>query len=90
MSGAWKGGSTRAWRRIRARVLADNKRVNKGRCRLKLPGVCTFTATQVHHTRGRGVTGDDPRYLMAVCKPCNLKVGDPSKRDPKPTPHSNW
>ncbi|ONI73096.1 hypothetical protein ALI144C_44920 [Actinosynnema sp. ALI-1.44] len=85
MSRSWSGGSTRAWRRIRARVLARDGH----RCQVQLDG-CTLTATEVHHTRGRAITGDDERYLVASCKPCNLKIGDPSKRDPSPTPHSSW
>ena len=44
MSKAWKGGSTTAWRRVRALVLARDGY----RCRLALPGgVCTGLATQV-------------------------------------------
>lgn len=32
-----------------------------------------------HHVLGRKVTGDDPRYIVAACQHCNLKVGDPTK-----------
>lgn len=62
-------------------MLAENVRVNGGRCQLALVGVCTQLADTVHHTLGRAVTGDDPRYLQAVCKACNLKVGEPGRHE---------
>lgn len=77
MSKAWAKGSTAAWRRLRARVLAANLVENQGRCTLQLEGVCTGQADTVHHTLGRAVTGDNPRYLVATCRACNLKVGEP-------------
>ena len=89
MSRSWTGGSTRAWRTTRARVLARDGYA----CRLKLPG-CTGQATQVHHTVGRGTTGDDPRWLIAACRSCNLAVGDPTRpgkhHDPEPRPLTQW
>lgn len=85
--GAWKGGSTRAWRTIRARVLANNP---GGQCQLHIPNVCTGQATHVHHILGRTITGDDPKYLMPTCAACNLHVGEPGKRGPKPTPTTRW
>ncbi|MDG4809933.1 hypothetical protein O7634_24545 [Micromonospora sp. WMMD1120] len=80
MSRSWEGGSTRAWRRTRALVLVRDGYL----CQLRLPGVCTTTATHVHHTAGRSVTGDDPAYLVASCAPCNLKLGDPTKLADRP------
>lgn len=71
---AWPNGSTRAWRKVREQVLKRDGRV----CQLRLDG-CTYRATAVHHTAGRQVTGDNPRYLVAACQPCNTKVGDPTK-----------
>jgi hypothetical protein len=86
MSRAWRGGSTRAWRRTRAAVLArDNYR-----CRNQIPGICTGHATCVHHTHGRNTTGDDPRYLIASCHPCNQHIGDPTRNDPAPRPRTRW
>jgi 5-methylcytosine-specific restriction endonuclease McrA len=86
VSNSWDRGSTRAWRRIRALVL-----VRDGyRCQLKLD-VCVQVATHVHHTAGRSITGDDPRYLVAACAPCNLKLGDPTKlTDPPNKPVTRW
>jgi 5-methylcytosine-specific restriction endonuclease McrA len=81
----WAKGSTPAWRRVRAEVLARDR----GRCRLTLPG-CTTVATQVHHTRAREAVGDDPRYLVAVCQPCNGRAGDPTQHDPRPSPRRWW
>jgi hypothetical protein len=71
-------------------VLANNLATNGGRCTLQLEGVCTGQATQVHHTLGRAATGDDPRYLTAVCKACNLSVGDPVRHNPQPKLISRW
>jgi hypothetical protein len=86
MSQVWHGGSTRRWRRLRAEVLVrDNTR-----CRLRVPGVCTFHATCVHHIRGRAVTGDDPAWLVAACEPCNLHIGEPTKRTPQPRKVTKW
>lgn len=89
MSKAWSKGSTRAWRRIRARVLARDGY----RCRINLDG-CTGLeaggATHVHHTVGRAVSGDDPRYLVAACEWCNLKTGDPGRHEPTPKYVSRW
>jgi 5-methylcytosine-specific restriction endonuclease McrA len=85
MSRSWAGGSTRQWRRTRQVVLARDH----GLCRLQITGVCTVTATCVHHILGRAVTGDDPRYLVAACEACNLAVGEPTP-DPEPTPRTEW
>lgn len=88
--GTWDKGSTRAWRRIRAAVLAENQRTNQSKCVLAIPNVCTGQATCVHHTQGRAITGDDPRYLVASCKPCNLHIGQPSRNNPQPRKISKW
>ena len=83
--GAWDGGSTRAWRKVRARVLARDSYL----CQLRLD-VCTTTATCVHHTQGRAATGDNPRYLVASCRECNAQVGDPTRHDPAPKQVTKW
>jgi len=75
--GAWDKGGTRAWRRVRARVLAENLVINGGRCAVGIKDVCTGEAECVHHVLGRAVTGDDPRYLIASCNACNLRIGRP-------------
>lgn len=95
MSRAWRGGSTSAWRKVRALVLTHNLRPksqggNDGLCNLAIAGVCTGKATQVHHVLGKAVSGDDPDYLMAVCAECNRALGDPNKRDPPPQPRTKW
>lgn len=103
MSNSWKQGSTRGHRRARALVLANNRATNGGRCTLQIDGskpcpvhtdrpcqVCTGKATQAHHTRGKKVTGDDPRHMVATCAPCNYHIGDPAKHDPQPTPRTRW
>lgn len=90
MSRAWRGGSTTAWRRTRAAVLADNRARNGGACTARVSPDCTGVADQVHHTKGRAVTGDDPRYLVAVCRACNLHIGEPGRDHPAPSPKSKW
>lgn len=89
MSKAWRGGSTRAWRKLRAQVLLNNRVTNAGRCQLNLPGICTGEADCVHHTQGRAATGDDPRYLVAACTACNLAIGEP-QASIKPRPITKW
>lgn len=85
MSRAWAKGSSRAWRRVRAAVLARDGY----RCRLQLPG-CTIIATEAHHTVPRMASGDDPRYLIAACKPCNIRAGNPQRHEPEPRPTTSW
>jgi len=59
-------------------------------CQLRLPGVCTTQADCVHHTRGKAL-GDDPRWLLASCTPCNLRIGDPTKLSrPQPKRMTQW
>lgn len=89
MSRAWAGGSTRAYRKTRAAVLVANAITHRGACVLALPGVCAGRATQAHHVLGRGVTGDDPRYMVGACGPCNRAVGEPEP-DPEPMPRTRW
>lgn len=86
MSKSWAKGSTTAWRKTRASVL----RRDRGVCQLRVPGVCTTRADQVHHTKGRAVTGDDPKYLVASCRACNLHVGQPGSRSPKHLRITSW
>ncbi|MDN5929514.1 MAG: hypothetical protein L0I24_00350 [Pseudonocardia sp.] len=52
--------------------------------------MCTTVATQVHHTLGRMVSGDDPAHLVAACAPCNGTTGDPAALDPAPRPKGWW
>lgn len=85
MSKAWAKGSTSAWRRIRVDVLGRDRY----RCRLQLAG-CTTIADQVHHTVPRTVVGDDPEYLVAACRHCNLKAGNPQRHEPAPRPTTAW
>lgn len=85
MSKSWQAGSTAAWRRTRAAVLARDGY----RCQIKLER-CTTRATCVHHIRGREVSGDDPTQLVAACESCNQQVGDPRRHDPAPSPRTRW
>lgn len=97
--GGWDGGSTRSWRVVRAAVL----RRDGYRCRAHSEGWCaragvrgghrcTELATHAHHTRGRAVTGDDPRFIVAACAPCNLFIGEPTnvRKDPPCSPITQW
>lgn len=84
MSRAWpQGENTWEWTsKIRPMVLERDG----GLCQLRLPG-CTIVAEQVHHTRDRLIYGDDPAYLVAACRRCNNKIGDPTKAK---TPQKKW
>lgn len=101
MSRAWQAGSTREWRRIRKEVL-ERDRARGWKCRAHQDGwcrrghatahTCEGHMAQVHHVRGRAVTGDDPRYLVGSCPACNLAVGDPlaGGGDPACVPVTVW
>lgn len=57
-----KAGGTRAWRRIRDAVLAEEPVC-----------ACGAQATEVDHIVARSRGGDDRREnLRGICKPCNL------------------
>jgi hypothetical protein len=106
MSAGWKNGSSTAWRKLRQEVLDENARTNAGRCTLAYEGTwavlnprtrkaevrrCAGVANTVHHTLGKAVTGDDRRYLMATCGPCNRKAGEPARQpDPPVRPVTTW
>lgn len=93
MSKGWAapGMRTRAQRRQREQMLADNVATNDGMCTLAIEGVCTGKATQVHHTLGIAVTGHDPRYMVPACAECNHHVGDPAKAvDPPHLVITDW
>lgn len=90
MSKAWAKGSTAAWRKLRARILTANQLENQGHCQVAIPDVCTGQANTVHHTQGRAVTGDDPKYLVACCKECNLHIGEPKRSSPDHRRISRW
>lgn len=88
MSDGWAGGSTRAWRILREAVLVRDK----GVCQLKIVGVCVHRSVPMHahHKLGKA-HGDDPRYLVAACAPCNLHVGNPMRTvDPPAVPVTRW
>jgi hypothetical protein len=82
----WTDGGTTAHRKAREFVLVRDG----NRCRIRDEVVCTVVATEAHHTLGRGVTGDDPAYMIATCKPCNLRVGDPRVVDPQHVTRNPW
>src|SRR5690349_4545791 len=102
MSRAWGKGSTRRHREMRAFVLARDGY----RCRAHADGYCDAVdrphectgraelsgphAGHAHHTRGKGVTGDNPEYMIAACPNCNYHIGDPSKHSPQPKRVSRW
>lgn len=90
MSKAWAKGSTRSWRKTRAAVLARDGYL----CQLRLPDCTKYAPLRgghVHHTHGRDITGDDPTHMVAACRNCNLKTGDPTTQpDPPPRPRTRW
>jgi 5-methylcytosine-specific restriction endonuclease McrA len=74
------------WRRVRRAVLERDQ----GQCQLKLMGVCTTTATVVHHTIGQELTGNDPAALVASCAECNSRIGRPDLSQPEPRRTTKW
>lgn len=103
MSSSWQSGSTRRWRRTRALVLNRDGL----RCRAHEDGWCARVpgehrcsgvaalsgpdAGHAHHTLGKAVTGDDPRYIVAACAACNLHIGDPTRdADPSNKAVTKW
>ena len=67
-----RGGSTRQWRKLRARVLARDGY----RCQWGLEG-CTGDATHADHVKPRSKGGPDTMAnLVASCRNCNLKRGN--------------
>ncbi len=64
----WQGGSTRAWRRLRAQVLArDGHRCQR----------CGQPATHADHITPKAAGGtDNLDNLEALCARCNLAKGD--------------
>lgn len=96
MSRSWSKGSTRAWRRVRALVLARDRQlaITTGGpwCRLRVPGVCVGESRpmHVHHLDGKA-RGDNLARLVASCAPCNLHTGEPiGKGDPPCVPVTRW
>lgn len=88
MSHGWKGGSTRAWRKLRSDVLFRDG----GLCQLKLDEHCEVYANEVHHLDGvkAGLLAPLDR-LQAACRSCNNEAGDPTTTDPQPNPpRTNW
>lgn len=78
----WARGSTRAWRELRGAVLARDYALAQQQgtrwCRLRVDRVCVGASEpmHVHHLLGKA-RGDNPRFLVAACQPCNLHVGQP-------------
>lgn len=96
MSNAWKTGSNTRWRTVVRPAVFERA---GGKCQVRLEGEwttrngevrrCLGIAQEVHHTRGKEA-GDDMRFLVAACRPCNLKVGDPLKNPDPPCEPKNW
>lgn len=101
----WAGGSTRAWRKLRALVLerdgyrcrahptwCDRAGAPAHRCMTAAPlRGGPGVAGHAHHTLGRRVTGDDPAHIVAACPACNLAIGEPDDtRDPAPRALTSW
>lgn len=74
------------WRRVRRAVLERDE----WRCQIRIEGVCTTIADTVHHTLGWAVTGDNPAFLVAACKACNLRIGEPKGNDEQPRRTTRW
>lgn len=70
------------WRWSKTRRLALAR--DGHRCQLRIPGICTGTATEVDHVRPRAVGGgDELDNLRSVCHRCHISRGmDESGRAP--------
>ena len=78
---AWAGGSTRAWRTIRGRVLNRDNHT----CTLAWPK-CTHTATEVDHIISKADGGTDTlNNLRAVCPNCHKARTQQQARGARPT-----
>lgn len=68
-------GKPAGWRPVYKKVIADAK----GRCEIRIPGVCIGVATQVDHKVNLATLGIsrsdprslDPRNLQGACEPCH-------------------
>lgn len=92
MSNAWRNGSTATWRKLRVAVLDRDGWICQ-LCGRTIPrGVHRDDplAPQVHHTRNRALVGDDPNYLQATHRKCNLAAGEPGVDDPEPHVGAWW
>lgn len=77
------GGLSGAQRaRLRRAVLERDGYV----CQIRIPGVCTYRASEADHIVDRAVAGDGLGNLQAACKPCNGAGGKgaPGRHDPEP------
>ena len=66
------------------------KKAGQGECRGTSPTDNADSYYTAHHVAGKAATGDDPRFMVATCAPCNLAIGDPLAGDPAPIPHTAW
>lgn len=67
----WTAGSTRQWRKLRAKVLERDH----GICQIRGP-LCTVVAEHVDHVVSKTRGGRDTmENLVASCGPCNLSKG---------------
>ena len=85
MSRAWQGGSTRAWRELRAYVL------ERDGYRCRVPNAagqpCGAYARHADHVVPRSRGGQDhPANLRAACATCNLRRGNATPRSVSPDP----
>lgn len=84
-----KTGSTRAWRRLRAVILARDGHVCQIPDYTPDGEICGAPATHVDHIVQRWAGGTDaPANLRAACAPCNLKRG--GRLDPYAPPSRKW
>lgn len=60
------------------------------RCQIRIADCCTTIADTVHHTLGWAITGDNPAFLVAACKACNLRIGEPKGNDEQPRRTTRW
>jgi 5-methylcytosine-specific restriction endonuclease McrA len=87
VSASWAGGSTRGWRTLRLYVLTRDQWVCQ-LCEQPIDPLLIHPhprSPQVHHIHGKAL-GDDPRFLQAAHRDCNLKA----RVEPQPRRVSRW
>jgi 5-methylcytosine-specific restriction endonuclease McrA len=88
---AWGRGSTRAWRRTRLAVFNRDGwtcALCGGRIDPDLRSPAPGSA-EAHHLLGKRY-GDDPAFLRAAHRSCNLAAGNPDTTDAPARPATDW
>lgn len=87
MSKSWARGSSPRWRALRLFVWDRDQGVC-GLCHEPIPPSARKPhplSYELHHTRRRELVGDDPQWLLATHRKCNLAAGQPGRDEAEHT-----